>query len=186
MPDTAAVQSEARPGISQSLAVAALGVVYGDIGTSPLYTVRQCFGNTDVTEARVFGVLSLIAWALTLVVTVKYVLVLMRADNRGEGGILALTVLAMRATASRSRWILYAGLVGAALFYGDGVITPAISVLSAVEGLKVATPALEPWVLPLTLLLLVALFIVQRRGTGSVGRYFGPVMILWFIVIGLI
>src|SRR5215469_576478 len=187
MPAMAVTHTEARRGIASNLAIAALGVVYGDIGTSPLYAVKQCFEDAShVSKANVFGVLSLIAWSLTVVVTVKYVLVLMRADNRGEGGILALTVLAMRATASRSRWILYAGLVGAALFYGDGVITPAISVLSAVEGLKVATPALEPWVLPLTLLLLVALFIVQRRGTGSVGRYFGPVMILWFIVIGLI
>ena len=134
-----------------------------------------------------FGVLSLIAWALTLVVTVKYVLVLMRADNRGEGGILALMVLALRAASTgRSRWIMRAGLFGAALFYGDGVITPSISVLSAVEGLKVATPAFEPYVVPLTLLLLVALFIVQRRGTGSVGGYFGPVMIIWFCAIGLL
>jgi len=187
MPETAVLQSETRPGIGQSLAVAALGVVYGDIGTSPLYTVRQCFGNTDVTEARVFGVLSLIAWALTLVVTVKYVLVLMRADNRGEGGILALMVLAMRAaSARRSRWIMWAGLFGAALFYGDGVITPSISVLSAVEGLKVATPAFETYVVPLTLLLLVVLFIVQRRGTSLVGGYFGPVMILWFSTIAIL
>ncbi len=157
MPDTAVIHSETPPRIGQSLAVAALGVVYGDIGTSPLYTVKQCFGSTSVSESRVFGVLSLIAWALTLVVTVKYVLVLMRADNRGEGGILALMVLALRAaTAGRSRWIMWAGLFGAALFYGDGVITPSISVLSAVEGFKVATPALETYVVPLTLLLLVA------------------------------
>ncbi len=187
MPDTAVIHSETPPRIGQSLAVAALGVVYGDIGTSPLYTVKQFFGSTSVSESRVFGVLSLIAWALTLVVTVKYVLVLMRADNRGEGGILALMVLALRAaTAGRSRWIMWAGLFGAALFYGDGVITPSISVLSAVEGLKVATPALETYVVPLTLLLLVALFIVQRRGTGLVGRYFGPVMVLWFSVIGIL
>ena len=112
---------------------------------------------------------------------------MMRADNRGEGGILALTVLALRAAAAQAcRWIMAAGLIGAALFYGDGVITPAISVLSAVEGLKVATPALEPYVVPLTLLLLVALFIVQRRGTGLVGGYFGPIMILWFVVIGIL
>jgi KUP system potassium uptake protein len=169
------------------LGIAALGVVYGDIGTSPLYTVKQCFENASVNEARVFGVLSLIAWSLTLVVTVKYVLVLLRADNRGEGGILALMVLALRAaTAGHGRWIMWAGLIGAALFYGDGVITPAISVLSAVEGLKVATPALEPYVVPLTVLLLVVLFMVQRRGTGLVGGYFGPVMILWFGVIGIL
>jgi KUP system potassium uptake protein len=187
MPDTAVVHTETRPKLGQSLAVAALGVVYGDIGTSPLYTLKQCFENSAVSEQRVYGVLSLIAWALTLVVTVKYVLVLMRADNRGEGGILALMVLAMRAASGRrSRWIMWAGLFGAALFYGDGVITPSISVLSAVEGLKIATPALEPYVVPLTLLLLVVLFIVQRRGTALVGGYFGPVMIVWFIAIGLL
>ena len=188
MPDTAVVDTESPGRIGQSLAVAALGVVYGDIGTSPLYTVKQCFENAaDVSATRVYGVLSLIAWALTLVVTVKYVLVLMRADNRGEGGILALMVLALRAAVTgRGRWIMWAGLFGASLFYGDGVITPAISVLSAVEGLKVATPAFETYVVPLTLLLLVVLFIVQRRGTGLVGGYFGPIMILWFSVIGIL
>jgi KUP system potassium uptake protein len=188
MPDTAVVHTEARAKLGQSLGVTALGVVYGDIGTSPLYTVKQCFENAaGVTEPRVFGVLSLIAWALTLVVTVKYVLVLMRADNRGEGGILALMVLALRAASGRrSRWILWAGLFGAALFYGDGVLTPSISVLSAVEGLKVATPALEPYVVPLTLVLLIALFAVQRRGTGRVGGFFGPIIIVWFISIGLL
>src|SRR5271165_2404686 len=188
MPNTAVTQTDAYRTVGQSLTVAALGVVYGDIGTSPLYTVKQCFPDiAGVTEPRVFGVLSLIAWALTLVVTVKYVIVLMRADNRGEGGILALMVLALRAAAGRrSWWILWAGLFGAALFYGDGVITPSISVLSAVEGLKVATPAFEAFVVPLTLLLLVGLFVVQRRGTGRVGAYFGPVMLVWFTVIGLL
>ncbi len=188
MPDTAVAQPRAHEKIGQSLAVAALGVVFGDIGTSPLYTVKQCFSNAaSVSEPRVLGVLSLIAWALTLVVTVKYVIVLLRADNRGEGGILALMVLALRAAGGRrSPWVLAAGLFGAALFFGDGVITPSISVLSAAEGLKVATPALEPYVLPLTLVLLVALFIVQRRGTGLVGGYFGPVIILWFGTIGLL
>jgi KUP system potassium uptake protein len=179
---------EAQAGMRQSLAIAALGVVYGDIGTSPLYTVKQCFdGVASVTESRVFGVLSLIAWSLTLVVTIKYVIVLMRADNRGEGGILALMVLALRATITgHNRWVLWAGLFGAALFYGDGVLTPAISVLSAVEGLEVKTPALVPYVIPLTLVLLVALFVAQRRGTGRVGGLFGPILIVWFIVIGLL
>jgi KUP system potassium uptake protein len=187
MPDTAVIHTETRPGSTQTLAIAALGVVYGDIGTSPLYTVKQCFDSAGVNETRVFGVLSLIAWALTLVVTLKYVLVMMRADNRGEGGILALMVLALRAAFSgRGRWIMWAGLIGAALFYGDGVITPSISVLSAIEGLKVATPAFEPLVVPLTLLVLVALFIVQRRGTALVGGYFGPIMILWFVAIGVL
>ena len=171
--------------IAHSLTIAALGVVYGDIGTSPLYTVKQCFdGAASVTEARVFGVLSLIAWSLTLVVTIKYVIVLMRADNRGEGGILALMVLALRANIRRrNRWVIWGGLLGASLFYGDGVLTPAISVLSAVEGLEVKTPALEPFVIPLTLALLVALFVTQRSGTARVGGFFGPIIIVWFAVI---
>ncbi|HKW54238.1 MAG TPA: potassium transporter Kup [Stellaceae bacterium] len=172
------------------LIVGALGVVYGDIGTSPLYTVRQCFVDVgSVSETSVFGVLSLIAWALFIVVTLKYVIVIMRADNRGEGGILALTALALRTCGRGTRGyglILAAGLVGAALFYGDGVITPAISVLSAVEGLKVATPLFEPYVLPITVILLVGLFLLQRRGTAQVGEFFGPVMALWFVVIAVL
>src|SRR5437667_10239709 len=188
MPQTAVAEAEAHGTIGQSLTIAALGVVYGDIGTSPLYAVRQCFAHgAGVSEPRVFGVLSMIAWALTLVVTVKYVIVLMRADNRGEGGILALTVLALRAADPRpARWIFSAGLLGLALFYGDGVLTPSISVLSAVEGLKVATPALEPVVIPLALALLILLFAFQKRGTGRVGNFFGPVIILWFSTIGLL
>jgi KUP system potassium uptake protein len=170
------------------LAVAALGVVYGDIGTSPLYTMRQCFDGVDsVTVPRVFGVLSLIVWALTIIVTIKYVIVLLRADNRGEGGIFALTVLALRATIrGPNRWVLWAGLVGASLFFGDGVLTPAISVLSAVEGLEVKTPELAPFVIPLTIVLLIALFIAQRRGTGRVGGFFGPIIIVWFSAIGFL
>jgi len=188
LPPSAVVRTQVDRSVGQSLTIAALGVVYGDIGTSPLYTIKQCFTDSaSVTEPRVFGVLSLIVWALTLVVTIKYVIVLMRADNRGEGGILALTVLALRAAgARRGRWILGAGLLGLALFFGDGVLTPSISVLGAVEGLKVATPALEPYVLPLTLVLLIALFMVQRRGAGRVGTYFGPIIIVWFSTIGLL
>jgi KUP system potassium uptake protein len=186
--DTPARPGDIHESVGSSLTVAALGVVYGDIGTSPLYAVRQCFADgAGVTEPRVFGVLSMIAWALTVVVTVKYVIVLMRADNRGEGGILALTVLALRAAGARHpRWILGAGLFGLALFFGDSVMTPSISVLSAVEGLKVATPALEPYVLPLTLAVLIVLFVLQRRGTGRVGAFFGPIIILWFATIGLL
>lgn len=183
-----------RPRIGEKmrhgLIVGALGVVYGDIGTSPLYTVRQCFVDVgSVNETSVFGVLSLIFWALFVVVTLKYVIVIMRADNRGEGGILALTALALRTTSRGSRGyglILAAGLVGASLFYGDGVITPAISVLSAVEGLKVATPLFEPYVLPITVILLVGLFLLQSRGTARVGEFFGPVMALWFVVIAVL
>jgi KUP system potassium uptake protein len=187
MPHTAVIERDAHATIGQSLTIAALGVVFGDIGTSPLYTVKQCFANHQVTEPRVFGVLSMIAWALTIIVTLKYVIVLMRAGNRGEGGILALTVLALRAAGARpSRWMLWAGLFGLALFFGDGVLTPSISVLSAVEGLKIATPALEPYVLPFALVLLIGLFLLQSHGTGRVGGYFGPIIIIWFSTIGVL
>ena len=188
--DAPAQRSELRLSAGSRLTIAALGVVYGDIGTSPLYAVRQSlvdFG--DLSEPAVLGALSLIVWALALVVTVKYVLVIMRADNRGEGGLLALTALVLRATShlhKRHLWIMAAGLVGAALFYGDGVITPAISVLSAVEGLKVATPLFEPYVVPISLVLLAALFLVQRHGTAAVGSFFGPVMLVWFAVLALL
>ena len=187
MPDTAILQPEAPAKIGQSLTVAALGVVYGDIGTSPLYAVRQSLlAYDDTSEHAILGVLSLIFWSLVLVVTVKYVAVIMRADNRGEGGLLALTALVLRTTGRDRRrylWIMAAGLVGAALFYGDGVITPAISVLSAVEGLKIATPLFEPYVIPISLVLLIGLFMVQHRGTAAVGGLFGPVMLVWFAVL---
>ena len=188
--DTPARRSEFRLGTRSSLTIAALGVVYGDIGTSPLYAVRQSlvdFG--DPSEQAVLGALSLIVWALALIVTVKYVIVIMRADNRGEGGLLALTALVLRTarrTEKRYIWIMAAGLVGAALFYGDGIITPAISVLSAVEGLNVATPLFEPYVIPISLILLIGLFLMQSRGTASVGRLFGPVMLVWFAVLALL
>jgi KUP system potassium uptake protein len=192
MPDAALPQSAPAETTraTQNLTIAALGVVYGDIGTSPLYAVRQSlvdFGH--VSHAAVFGALSLIVWSLVLIVTVKYVAVIMRADNRGEGGLLALTALVLR-TADRGQrrylWIMAAGLVGSALFYGDGIITPAISVLGAVEGLKVATPLFEPYVIPISLALLVGLFLVQRAGTAVVGGLFGPVMLLWFAVIAVL
>jgi KUP system potassium uptake protein len=172
----------------QRMLLSALGVVYGDIGTSPLYTIKQCFIELGgLTPASVYGVLSLVTWALTIVVTLKYVTVIMRANNRGEGGILALTALALRASVAQGKfrwWVLAAGLLGASLFYGDGIITPAISVLSAVEGLKVATPLFDPYVIPITLVLLLLLFVFQRHGTALVGGAFGPVMTLWFLVIG--
>jgi KUP system potassium uptake protein len=172
------------------LMLGAMGVVYGDIGTSPLYTVKQCFNALGgATPLAIYGVLSLITWALMLVVTLKYVCVIMRADNRGEGGILALTALALRSATSGTRfhwWILAAGLLGAALFYGDGVITPAISVLSAIEGLNVATPLFEPYVIPLTLAILLGLFLVQWRGTARVGGLFGPITVIWFLTIGFL
>src|SRR5579862_7195920 len=191
MPDAAVSQTLPVPtrGPAQNLTLAALGVVFGDIGTSPLYAVRQSlvdFG--DMSEGAILGALSLIVWTLFLVVTVKYVFVIMRADNRGEGGLLALTALALR-TRERGTaylWIMAAGLVGSALFYGDGVITPAISVLSAVEGLNIATPLFEPYVIPIALVLLAGLFLVQRRGTAAVGGLFGPVMLVWFAVLALL
>ncbi len=183
-------QARLARGVSRSLTIGALGVVYGDIGTSPLYAVRQSlieFGQT--TEQSILGVISLIVWSLILVVTVKYVFVIMRADNRGEGGLLALTALTLRrsqASARRRLWIMAAGLIGAALFYGDGVITPAISVLSAVEGLKVATPIFDQYVVPISLVLLVGLFLVQRKGTAAVGGLFGPIMLVWFAVLAVL
>jgi len=173
------------------LSLAALGVVYGDIGTSPLYAIKEVFGGehhpVPITPDNVFGILSLIFWSLMIVVSLKYVLFIMRADNKGEGGIMSLMALALRPIAEGSwqrRLIMILGLFGAALFYGDGVITPAISVLSAVEGLEVATPAFKPYVLPISLIILVLLFAVQRHGTAAVGRFFGPIMVLWFLTLG--
>jgi len=173
------------------LTLGALGVVYGDIGTSPLYTLRECFSAaTGIAPSlpNVLGILSLIFWSLILVVTIKYVVFILRADNRGEGGILALMTLVTQKLGPgvRRRSALWLGMIGAALFFGDALLTPAISVLSAVEGLKVATPVLERWILPLSIVILVILFAMQRRGTGAVGGLFGPVMLLWFGVLGLL
>ena len=191
MPNKAASdRAHGYPLTRKALVLGALGVVFGDIGTSPLYTMRQCINAMGAAnETAVLHVLSLIVWALVMVVTVKYVLVIMRADNRGEGGILALTALALRAVAKKGRRqeaIIAVGLTGAALFYGDSVLTPAISVLSAVEGLKVATPAFEPYVLPIVIVLLVGLFSLQNHGTERVGRLFGPVMTVWFATLGVL
>ncbi len=172
------------------LLLATLGVVYGDIGTSPLYALRECFAGAHAvspTPENVLGLLSLTFWALIIVISVKYVAFVMRADNRGEGGILALTALVTHVRAAardRRAFLVLLGLFGAALLYGDGMITPAISVLSAVEGLSVATPVFNPYVVPITVAVLVALFLVQRRGTAGVGAMFGPVMLAWFLAIG--
>jgi KUP system potassium uptake protein len=178
-----------------ALALAALGIVYGDIGTSPLYALRECFtgphGITP-TPANVMGVLSLIFWSLFIIVSVKYLLFVLRADNRGEGGILALMALVLqRPKGSREprpgrRLLVVLGLFGAALLYGDGVITPAVSVLGAVEGLSVATPVFEPYVLPISLVIFLGLFLVQRHGTAGIGRVFGPFMGLWFITLAVL
>ncbi len=181
------LRSGPRPG-QAALMLGALGVVYGDIGTSPLYTMKEIFGGAGVPldAAHIIGAVSTIVWGLMLVVTLKYVLLILRANNRGEGGILALTALAAQAAGSSARRrtvLLMTGVAGAALFYGDSVITPAISVLSAVEGLEVATPLLKPYVLPISVTVLVALFAVQRYGTGLVGKLFGPVILLWFAVL---
>jgi KUP system potassium uptake protein len=174
------------------LMLGAIGVVYGDIGTSPLYTLRTAFTGDNglpLTHDHVLGVLSTIFWALVIVVTLKYITLIMRADNRGEGGILALTALVSRGLEDRARlrwWLVGLGIFGAAMFYGDGMITPAITVLGAVEGLEVIAPALHPFVVPIAVVILVALFAIQKRGTASIGAVFGPVMILWFLVLGVL
>jgi len=180
-----------RPGLRVSVMMGVLGVVYGDIGTSPLYAFKASldhFKDGGVSPAAVLGILSLIFWSLVLIVTVKYVLLVMRADNRGEGGILALMALALRVTRNEAtrRALAIIGVIGACLFFGDGVITPAISVLSAVEGLEIAAPTLKEFVLPISIGVIVALFAVQSSGTGGIGRVFGPVMALWFGAIGLL
>jgi KUP system potassium uptake protein len=173
------------------LALGALGVVYGDIGTSPLYAVQTTFGEQGIPPSpnNVLGVLSLMFWSLVMVVSLKYVVFIMRADNKGEGGIMALMALAQRSAHGNARarwWIMILGLLGASLFYGDGVITPAISVLSAVEGLKVATPALSRWVVPITLIVIIGLFVLQRHGSAKVGAVFGPIMLIWFAAIAVL
>jgi KUP system potassium uptake protein len=183
--------AEARGHYLAILALGALGVVYGDIGTSPLYALKQCFyGPHGVapTPENIHGVLSLIFWSLILVISVKYLVFVMRADNRGEGGILALmSLLRVSGRVGRTRPLLVGlGLFGAALLYGDGVITPAISVLSAVEGLDVALPHIGHWVVPIAIIIIVLLFIFQRRGTHGVGAVFGPITLLWFITIALL
>ena len=172
------------------LTLGCIGVVYGDIGTSPLYALRESVhaatgGGQTPLEPVILGILSLIIWALILIVTVKYVLILLRADNEGEGGTLALMALANRAVGGKSFTIILLGIISAALFYGDALITPAISVLSAVEGLKIATPALEDYVVPLTVLILFGLFAVQSHGTARVAAFFGPITLVWFIALAL-
>ena len=171
------------------LTLAALGVVYGDIGTSPLYTLQQCFTshNMATSPENILGILSLIFWSLIFVVSIKYVAFVLRADNHGEGGIMALMALARHYVTHAARWkIVLLGLFGASLFYGDAIITPAISVLSAAEGLKVLSPSMGPYILPLAVVVLVFLFILQRFGTASVGMLFGPVMTFWFCTIGVL
>ena len=176
-----------------ALTLAALGVVFGDIGTSPLYTMKEVFSvghhPVPLNEANMFGILSLIVWALILVVSVKYIAFIMRADNRGEGGIMALLALASRNAEDnprRQRAIMLLGILGACMFYADGMITPAISVLSAIEGLELAAPILHPMIVPVTLLVLFVLFWTQSKGTALVGALFGPIILLWFGTLGVL
>jgi len=182
-------QQALRPAI----VVGALGVVFGDIGTSPIYTIQTVFNPGDphpvpISTDNVYGVVSTIFWSVMIIVTLTYVMLVMRADNNGEGGIMALITLLRRWTGQRGRrtamFLAGLGLFGAALFFGDSMITPAISVLSAVEGLKVIQPDFEDWIVPITAVIIVGLFALQRHGTAAVGQFFGPVMIAWFVAIG--
>jgi KUP system potassium uptake protein len=172
-----------------ALTIGSIGVVYGDIGTSPLYALREAVvaasAGTGATPQAVLGVVSLILWALIIVVTLKYVVILLRADNHGEGGTLALMALAQRGVTKGAGTIVLLGIISAALFFGDAVITPALSVLSAIEGIKVDAPSLEPYIVPITILILLMLFAVQSRGTARVAAFFGPIMVIWFLVIGI-
>ncbi|MFI2744112.1 potassium transporter Kup [Zhouia sp. PK063] len=179
---------------SPVLILAALGVVYGDIGTSPLYALKECFNGANATTlnpTNIYGILSLIFWSLIIIITIKYLLFIMRADNQGEGGILALMQLVLpknqkKKGKKRFTFIFIIGLFGAALLYGDGVLTPAISVISAVEGLKIATPAFQDYVVPITIIILLFLFWLQSKGTASVGKLFGPIMLVWFSILGIL
>jgi KUP system potassium uptake protein len=174
-----------------TLTLAAIGVVYGDIGTSPLYTMKEVFAHEHgipLTHANILGVVSLILWGLIIVISLKYVTLILRADNRGEGGIMALTALALSSVKQNSHWyypVMLLGMVGAGLFFGDGVITPAISVLSAIEGLEVATPAFKHFVIPITLVVLTALYMLQKKGTGGIGKWFGPIVLIWFTTLAI-
>jgi KUP system potassium uptake protein len=184
---SSATASRSLPALA-TLTLAALGVVYGDIGTSPLYALKEVFhaGHVPASQENILGVLSLIFWTMTIIVSLKYVLLILRADNNGEGGLIAMLALATTAVKERPtlrRTLMVVGLFGTAIFYGDGVITPAISVLSAVEGLEVVEPALHAYVIPITLVVLTGLFAVQRFGTGGIGKFFGPITLVWFGVL---
>ncbi|MEQ1867344.1 MAG: KUP/HAK/KT family potassium transporter, partial [Micropepsaceae bacterium] len=185
---TTDIDPKAQTARQRTLALAALGIVFGDIGTSPLYMMRETFhGGMGLDEASVYGVLSIAVWSLVIIVTLKYCVFVMRADNKGEGGVLSLASLALRtghAAPRRRRIIWLLALTGLSLFYGDALITPSVSVLSAVEGLKVATDAFDDLVVPLATVILIGLFMLQSRGTAGVGRLFGPIMVLWFLTLG--
>lgn len=183
------MQSTAQKAALPAITLAALGVVFGDIGTSPLYALRQCFltAHLAISEASVLGILSLIFWCMMLTISFKYVMVIMRADNNGEGGIMSLLALNLRTTLisdNKKIYLIALGFIGASLFFGDGIITPAISVLSAVEGLSIATPMFNQWLVPLSIGILAGLFLVQRHGTGTMGKFFGPLTMAWFLSLG--
>lgn len=187
-----ALHSPAQQHSLQALAIAAIGVVFGDIGTSPLYSLKEAFSpahGIPLTQGSILGVISLLFWAIVMVVGIKYLLFVMRADNNGEGGVLALMAMSLRPLNPKTRTagaLMALGIFGACMFYGDAVITPAISVMSAVEGLEIATPHLSHLVLPITIVILIALFWIQRHGTATVGKLFGPIMVLWFVVIAVL
>ena len=185
------VDTQIKRNSTAALTLGAVGVVYGDIGTSPLYTVKEIFGESTgiaLNAVNIVGAISSVFWVLMLVVTLKYVILVLRADNKGEGGVMALLALALSTARSKSarQWLLMLGAFGAALFYGDSIITPAISVLSAVEGLQVATPTLSSYVIPISIGILIGLFSFQRYGTNAVGKFFGPVIVVWFVVLGAV
>jgi KUP system potassium uptake protein len=186
--NTVSTPAAAQEPAHRSVMLGALGVVFGDIGTSPIYAFRESLKSAGETpgDGTVFGVLSLIFWAVTAVVGIKYVVFVMRADNQGEGGTMALLSLALSAAGKFENVVLLLGLAGASLFFGDAMITPAISVLSAVEGINIITPALESYIVPISVMILVGLFLIQSHGSGHVGRLFGPVMLLWFFLLGLV
>ena len=184
------MQSTAKKAALPAITLAALGVVFGDIGTSPLYALRECFisAHIAINEATVLGILSLIFWCMMLSISFKYITVIMRADNNGEGGIMSLLALNLRSSRidGNKKMILIAiGFIGASLFFGDGIITPAISVMSAIEGLSIATPIFDKWLMPLAIGILTGLFLLQRHGTGTMGKFFGPITLLWFVAIGV-
>ena len=184
------MQSTAKKAALPAITLAALGVVFGDIGTSPLYALRECFisAHIAINEATVLGILSLIFWCMMLSISFKYITVIMRADNNGEGGIMSLLALNLRSSRidGNKKMILIAiGFIGASLFFGDGIITPAISVMSAIEGLSIATPIFDKWLMSLAIGILAGLFLLQRHGTGTMGKFFGPITLLWFVAIGV-
>lgn len=184
-------QMEAKTSSTRVLFIGAIGIVYGDIGTSVLYALKEVFASSRVpiSDANVYGILSLLFWTLTLIVTFKYITLVLRADNNGEGGLVAMLALvsnAMRHKPKTRRILLVVGVLGASLFYGDGIITPAISVLSAIEGLVILTPRSHHYVVPITVAVLLFLFFIQKRGTARIAQYFGPIMIIWFTTIAIL